>query len=177
MATLLALTLALATSAAAQAQRPAAMLFFQDPVMGDAVLAPSGEAVALRVRTQDGRTNLAVLDLATQKVKPVAGFNDADVGWVHWLNDQRLLFGATVTQRWSNRRSTGGLYAVNRDGSAYRVITAHDEWVRASDVKPNRLVVAQTAAKSFISQQPTDVKIGICFHMREVIPEKFFAVL
>ena len=33
--------------------------------------------------------------------------------------------------------------------------------MRASDVKPNRLVAAQTAAKSFISQQPTDVKIGV----------------
>lgn len=160
MATLLALTLALATGAAAQAQRPAAMQFFQDPVMGDAVLAPSGEAVALRVRTQDGRTNLAVLDLATQKVKPVAGFNDADVGWVHWLNDQRLLFGATVTQRWSNRRSTGGLYAVNRDGSAYRVITAHDEWVRASDVGRVRLAEGSRWLRSAGAQRDSWIHVA-----------------
>ena len=33
--------------------------------------------------------------------------------------------------------------------------------MRATDVKPNRLAAAQAAAKSFISQQPTDVKIGV----------------
>ncbi|HYC46613.1 MAG TPA: VWA domain-containing protein [Burkholderiales bacterium] len=33
--------------------------------------------------------------------------------------------------------------------------------MRASDVEPNRLVAAQEAAKSFIAQQPPDVRVGV----------------
>ncbi|MBK8738936.1 MAG: VWA domain-containing protein [Betaproteobacteria bacterium] len=33
--------------------------------------------------------------------------------------------------------------------------------MRATDVKPNRLVAAQNAAKTFIASQPSDVKIGV----------------
>lgn len=109
--------------------------FFQDPLLGGAVLSPSGTAVALQVRSSpEARATLAVLDLTTMKVQPVAGFNDASVGYVRWLNDQRLIFGADTDSRWSSQRTGGGIYAVNRDGSNYRVIVGWDEWVRSTDV-------------------------------------------
>ncbi|TMH15700.1 MAG: VWA domain-containing protein, partial [Betaproteobacteria bacterium] len=33
--------------------------------------------------------------------------------------------------------------------------------MRATDVEPNRIVAAQTAAKAFVREQPPDVRIGI----------------
>src|SRR5450432_4017496 len=33
--------------------------------------------------------------------------------------------------------------------------------MRATDVEPNRIVAAQTAAKAFVQEQPEDVRIGI----------------
>lgn len=117
---------ALATPwAMAQADRPAplaAELFFSDPRVDDVQLSPSGDAVAMLAIGASGRQQLVVVELATMAAKTVASFSDGDIGWAHWLSDQRLLFGARLNVDWANNRYWGGLFAVDRDGSRYKVL-------------------------------------------------------
>jgi dipeptidyl aminopeptidase/acylaminoacyl peptidase len=105
-------------------QTPASPLppetFFADWPVRDVKLSPSGRSVAMSVRGPNGRKRLVVVDLATMEPRPAFGFSDGDVGWLQWLNDERLVFGAEVHADWYNRRFTTGLHAVNRDGSGYR---------------------------------------------------------
>ncbi len=110
-----------ACSALAQAPVPAEAFFADSPV-ADVKLAPSGRSVAMSVRGPNGRKRLVVVDLSTLQPKPAFGFTDGDVGWLQWLNDERLVFGAEIHLDWYNRRFSSGLYAVNRDGSGFREV-------------------------------------------------------
>ncbi len=107
----------------AQAARPETLppeLFFSDPRVDDVQLSPSGDAVAMLAVGASGRQQLVVVDLATMAAKTVASFADGDIGWAHWLSDQRLLFGARLNVDWANNRYWGGLFAVDRDGGRYK---------------------------------------------------------
>lgn len=93
-----------------------ALTFFDDWRVRNVSLSPSGDALAMVAPSANGRQQLVVVDLATMAARPVAGFSDADVGWVHWLGDERLAFGAYVFVDYLANRYSGGLYAVDRDG-------------------------------------------------------------
>lgn len=95
---------------------PAARNFFDDPRLRMVALSPSGRALAMVAPAANGRQQLVVVDLDTLAPRPVAGFTDADVAWVHWLSDERLVFGASVHVDYLNNRFVGGLYAIDRDG-------------------------------------------------------------
>ncbi len=115
-----------AVAADAKVEMPAEM-FFQQAAFSGAVLSPSGNAVAFRVGAKGSRDRLAVLDLETKKVLPVASFDDADVSEFRWINDHRLVFDL-VDKRLAlgDRRFAWGLYAVNADGTGYRQLVARE---------------------------------------------------
>ena len=113
------------THAPAHAQTPAPLVpiehFFDNPEFSGAVLSPSGKFLAARVGGKDQREKLAVVDLSNNSVKLVAHFDDADVGAIYWVNDERLVFDTgDKTVAPGAAESGPGLYAVNRDGSAYK---------------------------------------------------------
>jgi dipeptidyl aminopeptidase/acylaminoacyl peptidase len=130
---LLALAAMLPWPAAAQGGAPAAAaplpaeLFFAAPSMVGASLAPSGRAVAVVVGGKDSRDRLAVLELDTMKLSPVASFNDADVNEFRWVNDRRLVFNLGLhKEALADRRMAWGLYAVNSDGSGFRQLAQRE---------------------------------------------------
>jgi dipeptidyl aminopeptidase/acylaminoacyl peptidase len=95
--------------------------FFDSSSFGGALLSPSGRYLAARSGAPGRRTVLAVIDLQENTLKVVAGFRDADIGHVVWVNDERLAFD--LTDREVGPRDTylgAGLFAVNRDGSGMR---------------------------------------------------------
>ncbi|MDP9109964.1 MAG: S9 family peptidase, partial [Pseudomonadota bacterium] len=98
--------------------------FFQNSQTSAAELSPDGRSVALRVASKGGRAKLAVLDLQTMKAAPVAAFDDSDIANFDWVNPQRLVFSVTDLQSAAGERQKsgqgGGLFAVNRDGSAFK---------------------------------------------------------
>ena len=114
-----------AVSAVAAAAAPAIPVadFFRSPQVGSAVLSPSGRYLAIQVMTDIGRMQLAVQDLDTDAgPQVIAGAGDADVGAVHWVNDERLLFQildlSVGPYDWRNRGQ--GWRSVNRDGTRPR---------------------------------------------------------
>jgi dipeptidyl aminopeptidase/acylaminoacyl peptidase len=134
------LALALGTSLAAGQAAPAAAaaplpaaVFFADPRVGAVALSPDGTAVAMAAQGPAGRLQLVLVDLQSMKPRPLAGFNDAHVGHVEWLNDDEIAFraqplfyvGAPIGAP-GGRGS--GLYVVRRDGSApARTVIGWDE--------------------------------------------------
>jgi dipeptidyl aminopeptidase/acylaminoacyl peptidase len=95
--------------------------FFERPVYSDAVLSPSGERVAFGLGGKGQRDSLAVLDLATLKMRKITASDQTDVSTFRWVNDQRLVF--TLRE---NHLAAGdtflapGLFAINADGSGLR---------------------------------------------------------
>ncbi len=102
--------------------------FFDTPAFGEAQLSPDGAFLAARVGGQGQRERLAVVDLRDNSAKVVAQFPEVDIGDFQWISDNRLLFD-TTDQRVGDGdvRYGPGLYAVNRDGTAFRQL-ARRSW-------------------------------------------------
>jgi dipeptidyl aminopeptidase/acylaminoacyl peptidase len=120
-----AILLACAGGAIAQAPAPAPLVpiasFFERSAFSGAELSPDAKSLAVKFSIKGGRTGLYVLDLSTEKLTPVASFDDADITQVSWVNNKRLAFNITdsaVAQR--DVEYAPGLFAVNSDGSEMR---------------------------------------------------------
>ncbi|MBI3349317.1 MAG: S9 family peptidase [Burkholderiales bacterium] len=110
--------LAAAFAQTARATPPPAEVFFKDADIAEAVLSPNGRQLAVTTARGTKRTGLAVFDLATGKPMRTAQFSDGDVSQVHWVNDNRLIFGVVDMSDGSGRpNGQPGLFAVNPDGS------------------------------------------------------------
>ncbi|RZL37606.1 MAG: S9 family peptidase [Rubrivivax sp.] len=108
-------------SAVAGAAPPAAEVFFRDPDIAEAVLSPSGRQLAVTTARGLKRIGLAVFDLSTGKATRTAQFGDGDISQVHWVNDNRLIFGVVDLSDGSGRpNGVPGLFAVNPDGTQLR---------------------------------------------------------
>jgi dipeptidyl aminopeptidase/acylaminoacyl peptidase len=100
--------------------RPAIGTFFQDAAFSGAAISPNGRLVAFRVAAKGSRATLGVLDLDTMQATSVAAVVAADIGQFRWVNDRRLVFDLTdlrVAQ--AERHDAPGLFAVDRDGTAF----------------------------------------------------------
>jgi dipeptidyl aminopeptidase/acylaminoacyl peptidase len=131
-----ALALALALGGAcmatpAAAEPPPVAAFFKRPAISMPKLSPSGRYLAVLAAGKGNRIWLAVLDL--QELGPpkiVAGFNDADIGNHHWVNENRLVFQVTNSPDGSTRVFRPGLWAVDRDGGKFRqLINSDKQWI------------------------------------------------
>lgn len=92
--------------------------FAQLPVMTDAELSPDGTHLAY-IRPIKGRKHLIVQSLGGQgKPAVVPPTEDLDFDWLHWANNDRLVFSVSAT-RWRRNAETREtrLWAINRDGT------------------------------------------------------------
>ena len=150
--------------AAPAAGDPAAIpveAFFENPVLWEPLLSPSGDALAVQMRV-DGHRVLAIIDTATmKKVAVIARFQDADVGSVAWVNDKRLVFDQEFENGITRYGAWHGLWAVDRDGSSQRrLIRADDDVNRetGSNIK-ERTLTADYYLRSMIRDGSDDVII------------------
>ncbi|WP_317201101.1 alpha/beta hydrolase family protein [Janthinobacterium sp.] len=110
----------------AGAQTPAAAAppieqFFENPAFTAAALSPQAQFLAVRAGGPNGRERLIVVDLRNNTLKVVAQFNDADVQTFKWISEERLVFNVTDRKiGQGDIRYAPGLYAVDRDGGAFR---------------------------------------------------------
>lgn len=115
--------------------------FFRAPAIDSAKLSPSGRYLAVVIGAKGSRTRLGVLDLDQPNVgaKAIARFEDADVTDVRWIDDQRLLFGASDSDSPVERRRAQGLMAINRDGSELRTLIKR-KWTEVISEGNTRIV-------------------------------------
>ncbi|AKU23719.1 S9 family peptidase [Massilia sp. NR 4-1] len=120
LAAILAAASSLLHGAAAAAPIPIEY-FFEQPEFSQALLSPSGKYLAAKVAARGGREGLVVVDLVNNSARKVAQFSDADVGNVHWISEERLLFDTEDKRLGLRDIEYGpGLYAVDRDGQHLR---------------------------------------------------------
>jgi len=92
--------------------------FFKPDAYADVRLSPSGKRLAATIPASSGRRALAIVDIADPtKSKVVAGYSNADILGVQWVNDDRLVFRVLDQQEArANQRDGAGLFAVDADG-------------------------------------------------------------
>jgi len=69
------------------------MDFFRPLLLQEPKINPSGTHIAAIITAAEDKHRLLVYELKTQKMEFVGGIGDQDIYQVHWLNDQRLIFG------------------------------------------------------------------------------------
>ncbi len=112
----------LATPAVAQSPSTAADIpveaFAQLPVMRDVELSPDGTHFAY-FRPIEGRDHLVIQRIDGSGQPTVAPPTaDADFGWLHWANNERVVFTVSATRKRVTTETTETrLWAINRDGS------------------------------------------------------------
>ncbi|KAB8062809.1 alpha/beta hydrolase family protein [Janthinobacterium violaceinigrum] len=124
-----------ATNAGAQAAPPVSA-FFSNPEFSGALLSPDARHLAVKVNGPNKRERLAVVNLLDNSIKVVAQFSDVDVGDVEWVNDERLILNTRDLQTAPGDLRYGpGLFAVNRDGSDFRLLAARSaELIRSTSI-------------------------------------------
>lgn len=113
-----------AGQARADATIPIADFFRQNEFNGSPVLSPDGLHLAV-LTPRNGRFVLATINLQTRASTVVAADPDWDVASPLWVNNQRLVFSISKgSSEVMEKQTGGGLFAVNRDGSAFRILVA-----------------------------------------------------
>lgn len=111
-------------AAPAGAAPPPIEHFTRTPELEDVVVSPTGKRAALLVFSKDGRRRVGVVDLdPVGAPRIVAGFNDADVNRVEWVDDNRLVFEAQEPAHMVRQGGVGS-FAVDHDGSNQRQLIA-----------------------------------------------------
>jgi len=110
------LLLSTAASAAAPLQ---ARDFLANPIAAGACLSPDGTYAAV-ITTRESQGVIIVWDLDADQKTAILRFPepDAQLQWLEWANEKRLLFAADIPLPWSvGVRARGTLlYAIDRDG-------------------------------------------------------------
>lgn len=122
--------------------------FFRLPDVLRPTLSPDGNHLAFLARSGN-RLGLAVIDIEKRTSKIVATLPDADIIEHHWVSSNRLVFvtgnvfdAAGTVSPWR----TGGLFAVDRDGSQSRRLALPMGDGRSLIVRPRYTRVMATLA-------------------------------
>jgi len=92
--------------------------FFGRTDVTGAALSPDGRHVLMRMQSTAGRSMLNVVNVETLQQKAVAIFSNADVEMFFWQSDTRLAY-TVINVDHGGSMGSPGLYAVDRDGSAF----------------------------------------------------------
>lgn len=108
---------ALAQAPAAPAKAmSAAEMFSQPSLFRRPRLSPDRKTMAF-LTSANNRTQVAVWDLQTDKITRLTNFTKQNAQGVRWVNNERL----TITLDYEGNESFG-IYAINKDGSQFRVL-------------------------------------------------------
>jgi dipeptidyl aminopeptidase/acylaminoacyl peptidase len=117
-------------------------------------VSPSGNRLAVLIYGTNGMRRLGVIDLNPIGAPRIIGaFDDADVNWAAWVNDERLVFAAH--QRGTEIREGGAAtYAVNHDGSDSRQLIL---WRYATETLGSSRIVSRVLPYGWaVSWVPAD---------------------
>lgn len=113
-------------AATARAEPPPAEHFAASPRLGSGKVSPSGRHLVMMMNSESGRRVAAVAAMdKPSEFKVVAAFSNADVEYVHWVNDRRLIY-AGATPGAVIEEGGAGVFAVDLDGERRTQLVA---WV------------------------------------------------
>jgi dipeptidyl aminopeptidase/acylaminoacyl peptidase len=94
--------------------------FFRPSDISNPVVSPSGKYVAASMAGgSEQRQRLVILNLEDiAKSRVIAGYTNADIVAVHWVNDNRLVFSITDNEAAGADQRGAGLFAIDREGSS-----------------------------------------------------------
>lgn len=127
---------------------------FAAPIMLLALLAIPA-LVLLQVSASRRRRRYAVRFTATSTLAAVAAM---DSRWRKWLPAALLLCALTALAIALARPQKSVAVAIDR--ATIMLVTDHSRSMQATDVQPNRLVAAQRAARTFLDELPSGVRVG-----------------
>lgn len=142
-------------STAFAADPPPIETFFRLPQYSSMEFSPNGRFIGA-LAPVNGSQNLVLFDTSSKKASAVTAMEGVDVVGFSWLGNDRLMLwtgkrGARVDDQ---DRSSGQLWAVNRDGSnPHRLNESNDDAVTARDLHVVRLLPGDTT--DFIGQEYT----------------------
>ncbi|MBT9596821.1 MAG: S9 family peptidase [Vitreoscilla sp.] len=118
-----------ASSALVHAAAPA-IDFFKRPVLNDVELSPSGKYLAAtRYNSQTKHHVLVIIDLSEKReAKIVAGYTDADVVDLQWVNDDRVVFRVFEQDATYFDSHPVGLFSVDRRGDEDPKVLIRRHW-------------------------------------------------
>jgi dipeptidyl aminopeptidase/acylaminoacyl peptidase len=127
------------TSHAADAAGPPPVeLFTRLPAMTHARLSPSGRHLSLIVPCANGNRCAAVMDLDPIGAARIVGsFSDADVAWLRWVNEDRLVYAAY------RKKGGGDTFAVNLDGSEQQRLSGPGDDISTFDDGSDDVLVSE----------------------------------
>jgi dipeptidyl aminopeptidase/acylaminoacyl peptidase len=147
------LGLASAAATSAVAAPPPIEDFLRPPQVGEVALSPAGTHLAMTVRGQKGFLQLAVMPLdAPEKGKVIDSFSDGNVEEVRWVNESRLVYGASNPNVPGYQPGASGLFAIDRDGTQRRHLVTHRKNFVAS--RSSALIEARTLEWQFDYHAP-----------------------
>ena len=126
------LALLFAASAAAAQDTMSIEDIWKSPDLTQPVLSSDGKFMAVTMPFK-GRMNLAVVDLETRKASALTDYESFDVQGVRWVGNDRLLYtlGQNNSPNGAGQFDGGGLFAIGRDGSGYRMLSKTVKETRA----------------------------------------------
>jgi dipeptidyl aminopeptidase/acylaminoacyl peptidase len=90
--------------------------FFKRSGYSSFQLSPDGKYLAA-ITPVNNRRNIAVINLETREARAVTGIKERDISGFFWANNDRILFYMD-----KDGNESFGIFAVNKDGSKYRVL-------------------------------------------------------
>ena len=137
--------------------------FAQLPVMQGAELSPDGTHLAY-IRPVNGRKHIIIqlLDGSSAKPTVVPPTEDLDIDWLHWANNDRVVFGVSrIGRRGIVETLETRLWAIDKDGSnaAYIIKPSRTSQTGSSlgrDLKPPQI---QTNVIHWLPNQPNHLLV------------------
>lgn len=159
----LSIAMAIPQEAAASSEFPVEA-FAQLPVIRGAQLSPNGTHFAY-FRPFEGRDHLIIQSLdGAGRPTVVPPAENTELGWLHWGNDERLVF-TVVASRKRNRTETTEtrLWAINRDGSGAEHIVRQSTTSKTGSNLGRQLAHAQLQGNviHWLPDEPNHIMVSL----------------
>ncbi|MDX2220729.1 MAG: S9 family peptidase [Burkholderiales bacterium] len=130
-------------------------VFFRRAQYSDVELSPDGSKLAAVVPL-NGRGNLVVIDLKTQKTTTISAFKSEDVSDFEWINNNRLYLESADLSEATGSIYTLGAYAVDADGTNLRDMTFPLERGAARQARKSSIQLSAQGGLLYIMSRTND---------------------
>jgi dipeptidyl aminopeptidase/acylaminoacyl peptidase len=143
--------------------------FFKHDDYGELKLSPSGKYIGALVPVQ-GRVRLAVIDLETKASLVAAAMDGDDIDTFYWVNDGRLVFTVMDLQAGLGEQHGEGLFAVNRDGTDFRILAPtlkaqENRWQRVYRYTQLQMLLRDGSSDILVRTNESNAKLPDVYRM------------